>query len=179
MNGAEAPLWRALAVFRLASLGYAVLLFALNFRTYAHPGPGWAVIGAMAIWSAVTISGYRRPRWRGWPLLGADLVVTAACLLPSAWILGAGAGRTGISTLPAPWIAGPVLSWAISGGRRRGAAAGLLMGACDVLVRGHGDANQVSLSATVLLLMTGVAVGHVARLSVEAQQRLQRAVRLE
>ncbi len=173
------PLWRALAVFRLAALGYAALLVAPNFRQYAHPYAGWVVIAVMAWWSAVTIYGYARPRWRGWPLLTADLVVTAACLLASRWVFGPGGAPIGVASLPVAWIAGPVIAWAISGGRRRGAVAAVLVGVCDVLSRGTGNANQGTLTGMVLLLLAAIAVGHVARLAVEAEQRLQRAVELE
>jgi signal transduction histidine kinase len=171
------PLWRALVVFRIAALGYATLLAAGNFRHFAHPAAAWAVIAVMAAWTAVTTYAYTRPRWRGWPLLVADLVITAGCLLVSPWILGDGGHRQGIATLPVSWIAGPVLAWAVSGGRRRGAIAAILLGGCDLAARGH--VTQSTLDGTVLLLLAGVAVGHVARLAVDAQERLQRAVEVE
>jgi signal transduction histidine kinase len=175
----EVPLWRALAVFRLAALAYPTLLMASNFRQYAHPFFGWMVIAVMAGWSGLTIYGYARPDWRRWPLLVADLVVTAACLLASPWVLGAGGHGRGVGSIPLAWIAGPVLAWAIAGGRRRGAVAALLMGLCDVVARGNGVLRQPNLDGTVLLLLAGIAVGHVARLAVETHERLQRAVELE
>jgi signal transduction histidine kinase len=180
VSGSEAlemPLWRALVVFRLAALGYASLLAAGNFRHFAHPAVAWVVIAVMAAWTAVTTYAYTRPRWRGWPLLVADLVITAGCLLVSPWVLGDSGHRQGIATLPVSWIAGPVLAWAVSGGRRRGAIAAILLGGCDLAARGR--VTQSTLDGTVLLLLAGVAVGHVARLAVDAQERLQRAVEVE
>jgi signal transduction histidine kinase len=173
----EEPLWRALAVFRLAALGYATLLVALNFRHYEHPAIGWFVLGVMAAWSVVTITGYARPRLRAWPLLGADLAVTAACVVVSPWVLGPSGLSRGFATLPAAWIAGPVLAWAISGGRRRGAAAAVLLTICDQGLRGRVTPN--SLDGNVLMLLAGIAVGHVTRLAVRAQEALQRATELE
>jgi signal transduction histidine kinase len=173
----EVPLWRALAVFRLAAFAYAVLLVALKFTSFAHPVAGWCVIAVMAAWTAVTAYGYARPRWRGWPLLVSDLVVTAGCLLISPLVLGADGARVGIANIPVAWIAGPVLAWAISGGRRRGAVAAVVMGVCHLTAWGR--IAERSLDGAVLLLLAGVAVGHVARLAVEAQRRLQRAVDLE
>jgi hypothetical protein len=41
--GAE-PLWRAIAVYRFASIGYAVLLVVINRADYSRPG--WAWVGA-------------------------------------------------------------------------------------------------------------------------------------
>ena len=60
----EVPLWRALAVFRIAALSYAAVRVAQNFRHYDHPVLSWVVIGVMAGWTALTIYGYRQPRWR-------------------------------------------------------------------------------------------------------------------
>jgi signal transduction histidine kinase len=171
----EVPLWRALAVFRIAALGYATLLVALNFHTYRYPILSWVVIAAMAAWTAATIYGYRR--WPRWPLLVADLAVTAACVLVSPPILGPHGLEQGIANIPVAWIASPVLAWAISGGRRRGTVAALVLGACDLInVRTLGGA---AIDGPVLLLLAGIAVGHVARLAVEAQARLERATELE
>lgn len=178
-EGFEEPLWRALAVFRVAALAYAVLLAGANFRQYAHPAAGWVVVTVMAAWTGVTIYAYGRPGRPTAPLLAADLVVGLACLLASPWVLGGGGQRTGIITIPVAWIAGPVVAWAIAGGRRRGLVAALIMGVGDVYVRGRGFRDQVSLNGTVLLVLAGVAVGHVARLTVEAQERLRRAAELE
>ncbi len=173
----EVPLWRALAVFRVAALSYAAVRVAQNFRLYAHPILSWVVIAVMAGWTALTIYGYRQPRWRRWPLLIADLAVTAACLLVSPWILGPSGLALGIANIPVAWIASPVLAWAISGGRRRGVVAAIIMGICDLL--SFGSYGGASLDSPVLLVLAGLAVGHVARLSVDAQERLQRAAELE
>ena len=179
-SGAEAfevPLWRALAVFRIAALGYASLWVAKNFREYAHPILGWAVIAVMAAWTATAIYGYGRVRWRDWPLLIADLVITATCLLVSPYILGQRGLALGIANIPVAWIAGPVIAWAISGGRRRGAIAALVIGICDLV--SFGTYGGASLDSPVLLLLAGIAVGHVARLAADAQERLERATELE
>jgi signal transduction histidine kinase len=173
----EVPLWRALAVFRLASLGYAALLVAKNFGQFSHPMLGWLVIAVMAGWTVVTIYGYQRPRWRGWPLLIADLLVGAGTVLVSPAILGPGGNRLGLPSIPVAWIAGPVVAWAITGGRRRGTVAALLMGAASLVV--FDSMNLAAINTSVLLLLAGIAVGHVARLAVEAEQRLQRAAELE
>lgn len=177
METFEVPLWRALAVFRLATLGYAVVLTARNFGSYDYPYGGWVVVAVMAAWSAVTVSGYARPTARAWPLLAADFAVTAACLLASRWIVGPQMLSHGMATIPITWMACPVLAVAVARGRRWGAAAALAMGACDIAVRGM--LNQATLTGTVIMLLAGVAVGHVSRLAVDVQQRLQRAAELE
>ena len=60
------PLWRAIAVFRFASLGYAALLIAVIDRdAYLRPGWAWAVFAAMTAWTAVTTVAYAQPRLGG------------------------------------------------------------------------------------------------------------------
>lgn len=174
--GFAVPLWRALAVFRLAALGYAAALVVSDFRHFQHPAWGWPVLAVMAAWTAVTVYAYRRPGQPRWPLLTADLAVAVACLLATRPVVdwsGNGADRP---TLPEVWIGVPVLAVAISGGRRRGLLAALFMGACDVFARGH--LEQDTLTGTVLMVLAALAVGHVARLAVTAEQRLQEAAEL-
>jgi signal transduction histidine kinase len=175
----EEPLWRALVIYRLAALAYAALLVARNQHNYAHPVAAWVDIGVMAVWTVASSYGYARPAWRAWPLLVADLVVTAGCLLVSPWIFGPHGQRPGGPSVPVNWIAGPVLAWAIAGGRRRATVAALLLGACDIGARSTGPLNQSTVSGAVLLLLAGIAVGHVSRLGAQAQEQLRRAVELE
>ena len=54
MAGAE-PLWRAIAVYRFASIGYAVLLVVINRADYSRPGWAWVVIAVMTAWTAATM----------------------------------------------------------------------------------------------------------------------------
>ncbi|GAB3969815.1 MacS family sensor histidine kinase [Plantactinospora veratri] len=75
------------------------------------------------------------------------------------------------------WLAGPVLAWAVSGGRRRGVVAALVIGGTDLVARER--FAQASLTGAALMLLAGIAVGHVVRLAVIAEERLQQAVELE
>ncbi|GAB3532666.1 MacS family sensor histidine kinase [Phytohabitans suffuscus] len=173
----QVPLWRAIAVFRFASMAYVVAVAAFNVTDYAHP---LGVIPALVVltgWSVVSTYLYARPAWRGWPLLGTDLAVTLVLLLASPWVVGRTAIDGGVPSLAVAWQACPVLAWAVSGGRRRGAIAALIVGAADVTVRAQ--LTHASATGLMLMLLAGVAVGHVARLAVESEQRLQRAVEIE
>ncbi|GII76623.1 histidine kinase [Sphaerisporangium rufum] len=177
--GVEASFWRAVAVFRVASLGYAALLLA-GADGYPHPAAGWLVIGVMAGWTAVT--GIAYPARRARPLLAADLLVTLACLLASPYVQGPAAGSAGVMPLTATWVAGPVLAWAVHGGRRAGIAAGVVVAAANLWLRGLAGARGLDLSApangAVLLLLAGAVVGHVSRLSRRAEERMQRATEM-
>ncbi|MEH0819545.1 MULTISPECIES: MacS family sensor histidine kinase [unclassified Micromonospora] len=175
--GLEGPLWRSIAVFRFASLGYVCLLVLRDADRYAHPLAAGAVLLGMLAWSGVTAAGYARPANRRWPLLLADLGVVLVVLAVSPWVVGRAALAAGVPTLAVVWLAGPVLAWAVSGGRRRGAVAALALGAADLASRGR--IGPSSLTGVILLLLAGVIVGHVARLAVTAEERLHRAVQLE
>jgi signal transduction histidine kinase len=82
----------------------------------------------------------------------------------------------GAPTLGVAWLGGPVLAWAVSGGRRRGLVAALILGVIEVSVRG--GANQATTTGATLMILAAVAVGHVTRLAVDAERRLQQAVEL-
>ncbi|ASW54369.1 MacS family sensor histidine kinase [Plantactinospora sp. KBS50] len=173
----DVPLWRAIAVFRIGSFGYVALTAAVNAGAYRHPWLVWAELAVMGVWTAVAVPAYTATRRRR-PLLAVDLVVTVGCLLLTP--LAAGAAAMGPGRPPVPpsaWMAGPVLAWAVAGGRRPAVAAALLIGATDVAT--HHRLTQTTLNGPVLLLLAGVGMGQLARLIVDARQRLRRAVELE
>ncbi|MGW9195787.1 MacS family sensor histidine kinase [Micromonospora chersina] len=176
-EGLEVPLWRSIAVFRFASLAYVGVLVLRDAHRYAHPVAAGGVLLGMLAWTGVTTAGYGRPAGRRWPLLLADLGVVLAIMLATPWVIGRAALSSGVPTLTVAWLAGPVLAWAVSGGRRRGAVAALVLGAADLATRER--IGQSSLTGAILLLLAGVVVGHVARLAVDAEAQLQRAVELE
>jgi signal transduction histidine kinase len=173
----QVPLWRAIAVFRFASMGFVLVSVIRNVGDYTHPVAAVPAAAVLVLWSAAAAYLYARPAWRHWPLLVADLLVTLALLLATPWIVGRAALDAGTPTLAVAWQAGPVLTWAVSGGRRRGAVAALILGAADLIVRDK--LTQSSITGLMLMLLAGVAVGHVARLTVESERRLQRAAELE
>ncbi|MEH1123538.1 MacS family sensor histidine kinase [Micromonospora sp. CPCC 206061] len=173
----QVPLWRAIAVFRFASMAFVLVSIIRNVRDYTHPVAAVPAVAILVLWSAAAAYLYARPAWRRWPLLLADLLVALALLLATPWVVGRAALDAGAPTLAVAWQAGPVLTWAVSGGRRRGAVAALILGAADLIVRDK--LTQSSITGLMLMLLAGVAVGHVARLTVESEQRLQRAAELE
>ncbi|WBB79367.1 DUF5931 domain-containing protein [Micromonospora sp. WMMD882] len=176
-GGLAGPLWRAIVVYRVAALAYVCLLTARDADRYAHPLAAGPVLAAMAGWTAYTGYAYARPARRGWPLLLADLGVVLGIVLLTPWVVGRAALAAGVPALAVAWLGGPVLAWAVSGGRRRGAVAALALGAADLVARG--TIIPSALNGAVLMLLAGVVVGHVARLAVTAEERLHRAVELE
>jgi signal transduction histidine kinase len=176
-GGLHGPLWRAIAVFRFASLAFVLILVAGNLRAYDRPYAMIPVVVVLVGWTVAATYLYARPRLRRWPLLTADLLITMSVVLSASWVVGAGPLSRGTPSLAIAWHAAPVLAWAVAGGRRRGVIAALLLGLADLSVRPV--LNQASLTGTILLLLAAVGVGHVARLSAIAEERLQRAVRME
>jgi signal transduction histidine kinase len=172
------PLWRALAVFRFASVGYAALRLAVVDRPeYAHPNWAWAVIAVMAAWTVATTIGYTRRDWRS-RLLVADLVVTVGLMLSTVLLQHPDAAVHGALPVTATWMAGPVLAWAIAYGRRAGAIAGLIVACCDFALL-RGAALTAALNGAVLLLLAGWSVGLLARLAAEVQTERQRVTDVE
>lgn len=171
------PLWQSSGVFRVATFAYAAALVVRNFRFYDHPVAGWIVVVVMGAWSAAMIAAFTRPRLRRWPLLAADFLVTAACLLASRPIIGPHQLGHGMATLVVTWMVCPVIGIAIVYGRVWGALAALAMGLADVSTRGL--VSQATLTGTVVMVVAAVAVGHVARLAAEVQERLRQVSALE
>ena len=170
------PLWRAIAVFRFASLGYAVLLTAvINRADYARLGWAWVVIAAMTAWTVATTMAYARPERRTRLLLSADLAVTAGLLLSAPLALQyPPAMRHGVMPVTGIWVAGPVLAWAVqvrqAGGRdHRPDHVRLRLPAAAART------ITVVLNGVVLLLLAGVLVGHLARLAAEVEAERQHA----
>ncbi|MFC4119449.1 MacS family sensor histidine kinase [Nonomuraea zeae] len=174
----EGPFWRAIAVFRIASLVYAAVLMAQH-RGYEQPVIGWLVIGVMALWTAAATFAYSIPALRRRPLLVIDLLVTMACLLATPYVQGAQQGVAGTMPAPATWIAAPVLAWAVYAGRRAGAVSAAVVAACDLWLRARTAEAPILINGAVLLFLSGVVVGHVARLAKQAEERMQRAVEME
>src|SRR5689334_3175441 len=112
----QAPLWRSIAVFRFASLVYAAVLIGIRPEYYRYWAWAWVALAAMIAWTIVTTLMYRKPARRTWPLLSADLFVTALALLSTAILQTPHATRIGVMPVTATWLASPALAWAVARG---------------------------------------------------------------
>ncbi|MDH2429446.1 DUF5931 domain-containing protein [Sphaerisporangium sp. TRM90804] len=172
--GIERPFWRAVAVYQAASLVYAAMLLA-HAGGYERPVLGWLVIGVMAAWTAVSTFAYSLGYRRG--VLVLDVLVTVGCLLSSTYVQGPDAGPAGVMPVTATWVGGPVLAWAVYAGRRAAGVTAIVVAAADLWLRGFD--RFVPLNGAVLLVLAGVAVGHVVQLVKQAEERLQRVAEME
>jgi len=175
--GFRTPLWRAIAAYRIAALGYLVILIVRNDRDYLHPLAAWPVLAVTIVWTFVVSYAYLEPRRRRWPLLLADQLVTMGVLIASVPVIGQKALTAGVPTLSVAWHVSPVLAWAVAGGRRHGLAAATVMGLTDIIVRGHFD--QAGYTGAMLMVLAAFSVGYLVGLVDDAELKLQRAVELE
>jgi signal transduction histidine kinase len=170
----ESLLWRAVALFRIVSCGYAAMLTYHYASTYTHPAAGFAVIGIMAVWSLASVVAYAHRAGRCAPVLVADLAVTFGCLLATRWVVPPGGNP---QILPMLWVAAPALAWGVVGGSRAGAGAGLALSVGNIFVRG--DVNEGTVNLAVLVLLPGAVMGYVAELATQVEARSRRAAQLE
>ena len=173
----DTALWRAVGVFRLAALLYALASGLAHEGGWAHPAAGVAVLVAMGGWSLVVTLAYAVPARRTWPLLTLDLALTVAAQVGSIWVLTTHAVTRGDPTLTVSWAAAPVLAWAVRGGWRAGAAAATVTGIGAVVERG--GLSQATVNSVVLLLLAGLVVGYVVTLARRAETAYAEAVRLQ
>lgn len=175
------PLWRAIAVFRLAAWGYAALTVSQNFTRYRHPAGGWAVLAVMTVWTGYSVLRFPPAPRRRLVLLIADLCIAAGCVLATLWAEESKRLVEGEAPIAVMWMGACVLAWAVAYGRRGGLFAGAVISLCNLAV--HTPFSAYTLSqltfAPGLLLLAGATLGYLARLAVRAQEALERGARIE
>jgi signal transduction histidine kinase len=176
-SGLQNPLWRAIAVYRIAALVYVAVLVVRNVGAYERPMLAWPALAVVAAWTVFTTYAYAVPSRRRPPLLVVDLLVTMGVMAASLWVVGRAGLEAGLPTLAVAWHVAPVIAWAVAGGRRWGIAAALAMGATDLTVRAHYD--QAAFTGTVLMVLAATAVGYLVGIAQVSQRRLERAIQLE
>lgn len=173
----EQPLWRALAVFRLLALGYAIAQYIPVADDYRYPLGGWAVLGVLTVWTAFTMYAFEKPEMRRWPYFGIDLALAFGSVLVTRWLDDPARVADGALTLPTVWSSAPVLAWAVMGGWVSGAVAALVTGAANIAERG--EVAQGNLHNIVLMMLAGTAIGYVVELARASERALARALQIE
>lgn len=170
-------LWRALDLFRVVALVYAVWSASLRLPQIARPGLAVLVLGVLAGWTAMQTF---RPR-RSIGVYVAELALASAAILATRlvdhdWVIVAGA-----KTLPSIWSSAPVIGLAILRGWRGGLIGAGVIAGCSFAEVVVPTANTVSNSIVLFLLGAGLGyvvdvarAGHAAHLEalhIEAAQR--------
>jgi signal transduction histidine kinase len=171
-------LWRAVAAFRIVALGYAAVLIFRDDNLYAHPAAGLLALGAMTCWTLTTVLAYALPGGRARWLLVADVAVAVALVISTRWIDSPARIDAGSATLPAFWVAAPVLACAVAGGPWAGVAAALAIAGAD-MVEHQQLQPENTFNGVVLLLVAGGIVGYVVRLGARAEEAARTAARRE
>ncbi|WP_377274371.1 MacS family sensor histidine kinase [Peterkaempfera sp. SMS 1(5)a] len=173
----ELPMWRAIAVFRIATLGYALIRYLTGYQHYAHPVGGWLYMGVLTVWTLATARSFLSAERCRWPLLAADAVVAVTGIVLTRAFDDPARVLAGEATMPTVWAAGTVLGFAAKGGWRAAAAASAVIGAADVVESGAVTTSNVH--NIVLLLVAGCAIGWVIELARASESVLARALQLE
>jgi signal transduction histidine kinase len=176
-------MWRALAVFRVASLVFVVIQVGRSYDDYRHPAGAIGLLIAMAAWTTIIVvvqpmlpdferSGGWNPRAPALAMAAADLAMSVATLMSTRLIDTHERVVTGAPTLPGTWTAGAVLGAAIVGGARLGLGAAVVLSAALFAER-DAFASTTSSSAT-LLVLAGLVVGYLATTALRAEQEMAR-----
>jgi signal transduction histidine kinase len=158
----EDRLFSWLAVLRLVLLLHAVVLNVHRRDNFVHPVGGALCVALMAVWTVVAIWAYDDRRRRGPLLLVVDLAVAVAAVLVSPALKGDGLS----ATVPAFWVMGALLAWAVHWRWLGGLAAGIAITGSDLSIREH--VSQANYGNAFLLLVGGPIVGFM----VESLQRM-------
>jgi signal transduction histidine kinase len=158
----EDRLFSWLAVLRLVLLGHAVALNVYRRDNFVHPVAGMVCLAAMAVWTCVAIWAYDDRRRRVPLLLVADLAAAVGAVLLSPVLKGDGLS----ATVPAYWVMGALMAWAIHWRWVGGLLAGVAITVSDLSIRDH--VTQANYGNAFLLLIGGPIVGF----TVESLQRM-------
>jgi len=151
-----------LAVLRLVLLAHAVALNVYRRDNFVHPLGGVVCLALMGAWTFFAIWAYDRRHRRTPLLLGADLATALGAILVSPVLKGDGLS----ATVPAFWVMGALLAWAIEWRSLGGLVAGVAITVCDLAIRAH--VSQANYGNAFLLLVGGPIVGFM----VESLQRM-------
>lgn len=160
VEAVEAQMFRALAVARCITLGFALVVNAVRWERFSAPGGAAAVLAVMVAWTGVAVWAYQRPARRRWPLLGVDLVVALVTLRATVLVEPARMLAEHAPTIPTYWVITPVLAWAVVWGIRGGVVAATIMSVADVTMRV--DVTTSTLGNVFLLLLAASTVGYGA-----------------
>ena len=175
VTGVRLSLWRAVALLRVITLAFCLVLIIRWQHIYARPyvaiGVGAAMILVTGIVCLLAVRGHAHRRL----VVGLDVAVTVALTLASVWAqTSAERFSTGMPTLTTLWAAGPVIEVAYLFSWLGGIVAAAIQFGAAVIVH-HGYDGR-TITSGVMLLTVGAVTGYVATLVVRAENELAEAV---
>ncbi|MCT2593330.1 DUF5931 domain-containing protein [Streptomyces sp. N2-109] len=173
----EQPLWRALTVYRVGTLVYAVALHLVAHGRYEHPLVASVYVAVLTLWSLGTVRKVQSAE-RCTPLfLAGDLIVALTGILLTRHVEYLDRVEGGVSTLPSIWTAGAVLGFALKGGWRWGLSAAAAVGVANVVERGSVSGD--TLHNVLLVCVASIAIGYVVEVARASERTLSRALQIE
>ncbi|GHB37245.1 histidine kinase [Streptomyces cirratus] len=174
----EQPLWRALTVYRLLTMVYAVLLFLCAYREFARPAVAVGYLAVLAVWTVATYRSVASAARCTKRFLGADLTVALAGILLTALADTHARIGAGGPTLPSIWTAGSVLAFALKGGWRWAGFASTPVAVANIVIHG-GDPTRDTLHNVLLVWVASIAIGYVVEVARASEATLARALEIE
>ncbi|GAA1077811.1 MacS family sensor histidine kinase [Nocardiopsis composta] len=178
--GFETAVWRAIAVFRAASLAYAFYQVFTHRELLLHPLGAVAVLAVMAAWTGFAGYAYGRGRFAERRLAAADVAIAFGCMAATYAVVEPGYLRMA-PPLTTTWFAAAALASAVVAGRRWALCVALGHGLVDIAGRvllGL-DITAAVPRGVVLLLLAGYSMGYLAHYALRAERRLAEAVAIE
>ncbi|GAB3913392.1 DUF5931 domain-containing protein [Kibdelosporangium lantanae] len=174
---ATRPLWTATAILRVVTYFFAVAAVIVHEDEYARPWLAWTVLGAMLLWTSVTVVAYLLPSGRRPWVVWSDVVVTSLLLYSSVWILSHQQMVDIDPLITTVWVSATPIAAGVLGGQVAGVLSGLVVAAATGLARGALNTDVVR--DAVLLMGSGFVVGLAAVTARRSQERMARALRAE
>ncbi|RZQ65047.1 MacS family sensor histidine kinase [Amycolatopsis suaedae] len=173
------PLWWATIGLRVVTLIYALVVAVVHHEDYRRQWLAWIVLGIMTAWTIATSLVYsrERPRWRRRGVVYADVLITAALVVASHWVLTREQISAGAPLVTTVWAAVAPLA----GGMRFGASGGVISAAVIAIATGL-SRQEFTLDLArdgFLLLISGLLVGLTATVARRSGARLAQALRAE
>jgi signal transduction histidine kinase len=163
-------MWRALAVYRIASCVFCVYVVVRYHGSDARPGLALVAAALIVAWTVVGVVVDLRGAARHRSFVVADVAVVAALTLLTLAVQTPAQLHGGRITLTSTWAAAPVLGAAVLGGWRGGLVGAVVQGGVSVVVRDGYDGRTVF--NIVVLLLAGSCVGYVTELAVRGERSL-------
>ncbi|MER5930423.1 DUF5931 domain-containing protein [Streptomyces sp. NPDC002054] len=173
----EQPLWRALTVYRVLTMIYAVLLFASAHQEFNRP---WLAIGYLTLlagWTLATFNKVANAQSCTRRFLGLDLAVALTGILLTPLVDAHERIAAGGPTLPSIWTAGSVLAFAIKGGWRWAGFASSFVAVANIVQRG--EPTRDTLHNVLLVWVASIAIGYVVEVARASEATLARALEIE
>ncbi|MFC5906445.1 MacS family sensor histidine kinase [Streptacidiphilus monticola] len=173
----EQPLWVAVSAFRVLTVLYADARYAGNDVHYDHAALGWGYMAVLTLWTLATLPVFSSKARCDWRWISADLLLVVAGIVLTAVFDSRQFVDAGDVTLPTIRAAASVLGFAVMGGWKPAAFAGLAVGVANVVERGRLTSSNAH--NIVLLMLAGVAIGYVVDLARRSEETLARALEIQ